>query len=70
MEIDELLQGAGFDEAGIKIVTGAFEDILREMHLQRADPIAKIIAKNVIRFAQAGERDPERLCERATEFLR
>jgi hypothetical protein len=66
MSIDELIQDAGLDEAGIKVIT----DILREMHLSGSDPISTIIARNVIRLAQAGERDPERLRELATEFLR
>jgi hypothetical protein len=66
MKNAEFDQGNGLDEAGIKVIT----DILREMHLSRSDPIATIIARNVIRYAQAGVRDPARLRELATEFLR
>jgi hypothetical protein len=70
MPIYRLLQGAAFDAAAVKILTSTFDDILREMNLERSDPVATVIAKNVIRHAQAGERDPARLKELATEFLR
>ena len=70
MPITRLLQGTDFDHAHVEAITSAFEDILRELHIPSTDPLAKIIAKNVIRFAGAGERDPARLRERATEFLR
>ena len=70
MPIVRLLQGRAFDPADEKIITSAFEDILTEMHLPRTDPVAMVVAKNVIRFARAGERDPARLRELASEFLR
>jgi hypothetical protein len=70
MPIAKLLQGSDFDAADVKILTSAFEDSLRELHLPPTDPIAVIVAKNVIRFARTGERDPTRLRELATEFLR
>jgi hypothetical protein len=70
MPIAKLLEGSDFDAAEVKILTSAFEDSLREMHLDRTDPIAVIVAKNVVRFAKAGERDPTRLRELAIEFLR
>jgi hypothetical protein len=70
MPIIRLLDGAAFDAPAAKAITAAFDDALREMHLDRTDPIAKIVARNVIRYAQQGERDPARLKERATEFLR
>ena len=70
MPIHRLMQAAAFDAAAVKIITSAFDDILGEMHLARTDPVAEIVARNVIRFAQGGERDPARLKELATEFLR
>jgi len=70
MPITRLLQGSDFDAVDVKILTSAFEDSLSEMHLARTDPIAVIVAKNVIRFTRSGERDPTRLRELATEFLR
>jgi hypothetical protein len=38
--------------------------------LSGSDPVSTIIARNVNRLAQAGEHDPTRLRELATEFLR
>lgn len=70
MPITQLLRDKTIGEADVKVVSSVFDGILREMHLPCTDPIAKVIAKNVIRFAEAGERDPVRLRERATEFLR
>ena len=70
MPITQILRDKSFGEAEVSVISSVFEGILHEMHLARTDPIAKIIAKNVIRFAEAGERDPTRLRERATEFLR
>ena len=70
MPIARLLQGATFDAATVEVMTSVFDDVLREMHMARTDPVATIIAKNVVRFASTGERDPGRLRELATEFLR
>jgi hypothetical protein len=70
MPITRLLQDSDFDAADVNILTSAFEGSLNEMHLTRTDPIAVMVAKNVIRFAKAGERDPTRLRELATEFPR
>ena len=70
MPINKLLEGTGFDAATVKVLSETFDDILRGLDLERTDPVAMVIARNLIRFAQAGERDPVRLRELATEFLR
>ena len=70
MPINRLLERETFDASTANILISVFEDILRETHMERADPIATVIAKNVIRFAHTGERNRVRLHERATEFLR
>ena len=54
----------------IRVLTTAFEDALRTLHLaDRADPATEMIAKKIIELAQQGERDPVRLRERAIQFL-
>jgi len=70
MPINRLLERETFNASTANILISVFEDSLRETRMERADPIAKVIAKNIIRFARSGERDPVRLRERATEFLR
>jgi hypothetical protein len=70
MAIHRLTQGTSFDASAVALMTSVFDDIMRETKLARTDPVATIIAKNIIRFAQAGERDAARLRELATEFLR
>ena len=48
----------------ITSITIAFEDALRSMGLvNRADPLAEIVAKKIIELAKTGERDPARLRE-------
>jgi hypothetical protein len=35
-----------------------------------SDPVVKIVAEKIIELAQAGECDPNRLCERTLSFFR
>ena len=70
MPIRQIMQGTAFDAAEVNLMASVFDDILRDMRLDRTDPVATNIAKNVIRHAQQGERDPARLRERAAAFLR
>jgi hypothetical protein len=44
-------------------MSAAFEAALRKLGLvDRTDPATMTVAKLIIEFAKAGERDPERLC--------
>jgi hypothetical protein len=36
----------------------------------RSDALNKIVAENIIKLAQEGERDPDELCERTLSFFR
>jgi hypothetical protein len=36
----------------------------------RTDPIAEIVAKKIIELAKGGERNPDRPCDGALNFLR
>jgi hypothetical protein len=51
-------------------MSAAFESALRKLGLaDRSDPGATAVAKLIIEFAKAGERDPERLCALALQEL-
>jgi len=53
-----------------KLVAG-FESALRKLDLKdRNDPVASLVAKLIIQLAKDGERDPNRLAERATGIVR
>jgi hypothetical protein len=68
--IRRLLENHAFGPDEIQILTTAFEDTLRTLRLaDRADPATEIIARKIIELAQQGERDPDRLRERAIQLL-
>jgi hypothetical protein len=49
----------------------AFEMALASLRstLHHADPVREVFARKIIALVQAGERDPERLCDGAVEDL-
>ena len=52
-----------FDPSAIHTMVAAFEACCRSLRLEdRADPITEIVAQKVIEVADAGERDPQRIC--------
>jgi hypothetical protein len=54
----------------VSILSGAFEDTLRELRLaKRSDPAVLIVARHIIEIARAGERDRARLSERTLRML-
>jgi hypothetical protein len=72
MPIRAYLDGLRFDPEAIRLMGIAFEMAL--VALQRTDggvtPSRDAVAHRIIHLAQAGERDPERLCEAALQALR
>jgi hypothetical protein len=53
-----------------KLVAG-FESALTKLDLKdRNDPATSLVAGLIIQLAKDGERDPNRLAERATEIVR
>jgi hypothetical protein len=53
-----------------KLVAG-FESALIKLDLKdRNDPATNLVAKLIIQFAKDGERDPNRLADRATRIVR
>ena len=59
-----------FGPEDIAKMSAAFESALRKLRLaDRSDLGATAVAKLIIEFAKAGERDPERLCALALQEL-
>jgi hypothetical protein len=70
MAIYRLLKDHAFGPDEIKVLTTAYEEVLRTLRLEnRADPATEMIAKKIIELAQCGERDPIRLREHAIRSL-
>jgi hypothetical protein len=72
MAIRAYLEGAGgLDPETIHQMGVAFEMALASLGStpNYADPARETVARKIIEFAQAGERDPERLCEGALKQL-
>ena len=59
-----------FGPEDIASLTAAFEAALTRLGVtDRKDPLATTVAKAIIELAKDGERDPERLCDRALRVL-
>ena len=71
MPIRLFLPGShSFDPEDIANMSAAFEAVLPKLGLaDRSDPTAMAVAKLIIEFAKAGERDPERLCALALQQM-
>jgi hypothetical protein len=71
MPIRQYLNGQQFDPETVRVMGLAFEISRVALQLaDRDDPANQIAANKVIEIAQAGERDPERICERVLAALR
>jgi hypothetical protein len=70
MPIHRLLENHAFGPDEIRVLTSAFDDVLRKLDLaDRVDPVTEVVARKIIELAQQGERDPTRLSERAIQAL-
>jgi hypothetical protein len=59
-----------FGPEDIANLTAAFEAALTKIGLtERKDPLTTTVAKAIIQVAKNGERDPQKLCERALKIL-
>jgi hypothetical protein len=66
MPIRPYLDGHRFDAETIRVMGVAFEMARAALRLaDRDDRVIALIAERIIALAEAGERDPERLCEGA-----
>jgi hypothetical protein len=72
MPIRAFLDGHRFDGETIRLMGIAFEIALSSLGATRAvaDPVRAALAHKIIALAEAGERDPERLCEAALQAVR
>lgn len=70
MAITPFLNGTNFDPDTRRVVGIAFEMTCVALGLiDRGDLANSLVAQQIIELAQSGERDPNRLCERALEVL-
>jgi hypothetical protein len=61
---------AAFDEEATAAMAEAYDKACQSMHdWGQPDIVKEIIAKRIIELAGKGERDPDRLCERALRAL-
>ena len=71
MPITPFLDGHRFDPETKRIMGVAFEMTRAALRLDdRSDVLNKIVAENIIKLAQEGERDPNELCERTLSSFR
>ena len=71
MPIRRYLDDQQFDEETVRLMGLAFEMALASLRStpDHADPVREVMARKIIELAQAGERDPERLCDGALKDL-
>jgi hypothetical protein len=64
MLISRISHGAVFDPEAVKALAAAFDGACAALNIiDRTDPRATIVAKQIIEYARCGERDPIRLRE-------
>ena len=70
MPIYPLRHGQAFEPELIEAMATALEDTLRILQVtDRKDPLNELIAKRIIRIAQTGEHDPQRIREHVLQSL-
>jgi hypothetical protein len=69
MPIKRLLQNASFGPDEITVLVRAFDDALGTLGVDRNSPVAEALAKKIIKLAQQGERDPNRLRQHAVRLV-
>ena len=70
MAIYRLIASGSFDPNEIEAMTAAYETALVEIGLvDRDDPLTELIANSILTVAARGERDPEKIKERALRAL-
>lgn len=70
MAIYRLIASGTFDPDVIEVMTVAYEGALADLRLiDRNDPVTELIARSIITVTSTGERDPEKIKERALNAL-
>ena len=71
MAIYRLIASGSYGPDDIKAMTAAYESALVEIGMvDRDDPLTEMLAKSILTVTATGERDPEKLKERALHALR
>jgi hypothetical protein len=71
MRIYRLFRDAPFDAEHIELMTSAFEDVSRQLGLERReDAIRDIVARAILECAERGIRDPIEIRKCARDVLR
>ena len=70
MAIYRLIANGSFGPDEIEAMTAAYECALIDLGLiNRTDPLTELIAKSIVYVTATGERDPEKVKERALNAL-
>jgi hypothetical protein len=70
MAIYRLIASGSFDPTEIEAMTAAYETALVEIGLvDLDDPLTELIANSILTVTATGERDPEKIKERALRAL-
>jgi hypothetical protein len=70
MPVYRLLENSVFEPHDIEAIAQAFEAVCILLKLPKGeDSMRDLVAQSVIKSAQRGERDPERLCKLALSKL-
>lgn len=70
MAIYRLIRESVFEPEAIERMTTAYEQALKVLQLtDRNDPLTELVARKIIQFAEVGEIDPDRLCQRTLNAI-
>ncbi len=70
MAVYRMIRETVFEPEAIERMTATYEHALKMLQLtDHDDPITGLVARKIIELAEVGERDPNRLCNRAIEAL-
>lgn len=70
MAIYRLIADGNFDPDAIEAMTTAYERALSDLRLvDRNDPLTELIAKSIVGVTGMGERDPDKIKQRALNAL-
>ena len=70
MAIYRLIEHGSFGPDEISAMAAAYERALTDLQLiDRSDPLTELIAKSIVNVTATGERDPEKIKERALNAL-
>ena len=70
MPIRNLLEGASFDPETVQAMCAAYNKAKIELQdTGQPDVVREVIARRIIKLAEAGERDPNRLCAGALSAI-